>query len=67
VEAANFAVRYDPQCRKWYERKKARTSTVIAIKALACKLAKAAWHVMARDTHYDPARMFAQPAIYSTE
>jgi len=62
VEAANFAVRYDPQCRKWYERKKAKTNTVIATKALACKLAKAAWHVMARDVNYDPARMFGQPA-----
>ena len=60
VEAANFAKRYDAQCRKWYERKAARTSTVIATKALACKLAKAAWYVMAKDTGYDPARMFGQ-------
>ena len=58
VEAANFAKRYDAQCRRWYDRKKARTSTVIATKALACKLAKAAWHVMAHGTDYDPARMF---------
>jgi transposase len=35
VEAANFAKRSDPHCRRWYERKKARTSTVIATKALA--------------------------------
>ena len=62
VEAANFAVRYDPQCRKWFERKKARTNRVVATKALACKLAKAAWHVMAQDTNYDPARMFGQTA-----
>jgi len=58
VEAANFAKRYDAQCRRWYDRKKARTSNVIATKALACKLAKAAWHVMAHNTDYDPARMF---------
>jgi transposase len=58
VEAANFAKRYDQQCRRWYDRKKARTSTVIATKALACKLAKAAWHVMAHGQDYDPARMF---------
>jgi transposase len=58
VEAANFAKRSDPQCRRWYERKKARTSTVIATKALACKLAKAAWHVMAHNTDYLPERMF---------
>jgi hypothetical protein len=57
VEAANFARRYDEQCRRWYDRKAARTSTVIATKALACKLAKAAWHVMAQNRDYDPKRM----------
>jgi hypothetical protein len=62
VEAANFARRYDEQCRKWFERKVARTSNVIAIKALACKLAKAAWYLMAEETDYDPKRMFGQPA-----
>lgn len=62
VEAANFAKRYDEQCRKWFDRKAAKTGTVIATKALACKLAKAAWHVMARDTDYDPKRMFPELA-----
>lgn len=62
VEAANFARRYDEQCRKWFARKVAKTSNVIGIKALACKLAKAAWYLMAEGTHYDPARMFGQPA-----
>ena len=62
VEAANFARRSDLQVRKWFERKAAKTSTVIATKALACKLAKAAWYLMAEGTSYDPARMFGQPA-----
>jgi transposase len=62
VEAANFAKRYDDQCRKWFDRKAAKTSTVIATKALACKLAKAAWHVMAHETDYDPKRMFPELA-----
>ena len=62
VEAANFAKRYDEHCRKWFDRKAARTSNVIATKALACKLAKAAWHVMAHDTNYDPKRMFPELA-----
>ena len=60
VEAANFARRYDLNCRKWYDRKAARTSKVIATKALACKLAKAAWHVMARQCDYDERRMFPE-------
>src|SRR6266567_874248 len=58
VEGANFARRYDEQCRKWYDRKVAKTSNVIATKALACKLAKAAWHAMAEGTDYDSQRMF---------
>jgi transposase len=62
VEAANFAKRSDENCRRWYDRKKARTSTVVATKALACKLAKAAWHVMSRNTDYDASRMFPEQA-----
>jgi transposase len=58
VEAANFARRYDEPCRKWYDRKAARTSNRIATKALACKLAKAAWHMMRQNTPYDAGRMF---------
>jgi transposase len=60
VEAANFAKRYDEPCRRWFDRKAARTSTVIATKALACKLAKAAWHIMAEDIDYDRKRIFPQ-------
>ena len=62
VEAANFARRYDRQCRKWYDRKAAKTNNIIATKALACKLAKAAWYLMAQGTDYDAQRMFGQPA-----
>jgi transposase len=62
VEAANFAKRYDENCRRWYDRKRAKTSSVIATKALACKLAKAAWHVMARKVAYDANRMFPELA-----
>ncbi len=62
IEAANFARRYDEHCRRWFDRKKARTNAVLATKALACKLAKAAWHVMAQQVDYDPARMFPELA-----
>jgi hypothetical protein len=43
VEVAHFACRHDDQCRRYYDRKKQQTNPVIATKALACKLAKAAW------------------------
>ncbi len=62
VEAAHGARRHDSHCRQWYDRKAAKTSTVIATKALACKLAKAAWHVMAQQTDYQASRMFPELA-----
>jgi transposase len=63
VEAANFARRYDAHCRQWYDRKAAKTNRIIATKALGCKLAKAAWHVMAKQTNYDEKRMFPELAM----
>jgi transposase len=62
VEAANFSRRYDEQCRRWYDRKAAKTSKIIATKALGCKLAKAAWHIMAGQCDYDEKRMFPELA-----
>jgi transposase len=62
VEAANFAKRYDEQCRKWFDRKAAKTNTIVATKALACKLAKAAWYVMAQNVAYDGSRVFGKAA-----
>ena len=62
VEAANFAKRYDERSRRWFDRKAAKTNTVLATKALACKLAKAAWHVMAQNVDYDGDRVFGRAA-----
>ena len=66
VEAANFARRSDEKCRRWFDRKAAKTSNVIATKALACKLAKAAWHVMANEVNYDETRVFPELATKKT-
>src|SRR5947207_4513091 len=62
VEAANFARRSSPECLAWFNRKAAKTSNVIATKALACKLAKAAGYVMTQDTDYQGSRMFGPAA-----
>jgi transposase len=62
VEASNFARRYDEHCRRWYDRKAAKTSSIIATKALGCKLAKAAWHLMSGQYDYDKTRMFPELA-----
>lgn len=67
VEGANFAKRYNEPCRKWFDRKAAKTGTVVATKALACKLAKAAWHVATQDVDYDQRRMFPELAQKETK
>lgn len=46
AEAAIFAVRFHPRIAAGYECKKRRRNVPVAMKALACKLAKAARHVM---------------------
>ena len=46
VEAAHFAQRYNPRAQAWFASKAARAGRVVAVKALACKLAKAAYYVM---------------------
>jgi transposase len=46
AEAAVYAIRFYPPITAWYERKKRRRNVPVAMKALACKLAKATWHVM---------------------
>lgn len=58
MEAANFAIRSYPQAKRFYERKVARTNTIVARKALAHKLARAGWHVMHAGVKFDPARVF---------
>jgi transposase len=57
IEAATYAARFNPRIHAWYERKKAKSGVPKAKKALACKLAKAMWHVMNGDD-FDEKLMF---------
>ena len=60
VEAATFAARWSPEINAWYERKKARSMVVIAKKALACKLAKAAFYVLRDGVEFDVKKMIVR-------
>jgi len=46
VEAANFAIRYYPEIKRYYQRKAARTHRIVALKTVAHKLARASYYVM---------------------
>jgi transposase len=58
MEAANYAIRFYPAARRFVERKTARTNAIVARKALAHKLARAAWHVLRSNAPFNPARVF---------
>jgi transposase len=58
VEAANFAIRWSPAIGRWYQRKRARTDTVVAIKAVAHKLARAAFYVLRDQVPFEVGRAF---------
>lgn len=43
MEAADFAVRYCPQIKRYYQSKRAKTNGIVAIKTVAHKLARACY------------------------
>jgi transposase len=59
VEAANFAVRYNPQIKRYYQRKRAKSNGVLAIKAVAHKLARACYYILRDGSEFDVNRAFA--------
>jgi transposase len=58
VEAANFAVRFEPRARRFFERKRAKKNRALAIRALANKLARASYFVMRDQKPFKPALLF---------
>jgi transposase len=59
VEAANFALRCCPEAKRFYERKKRKTNSIVATKALAHKLARACYHMLREQKPFDVSRCFA--------
>ena len=57
-EAAHFAVRFQPDAKRWYEKKRSKTCPLVAIRALAHKLARAAYFMMRDQVPYEPKRLF---------
>jgi transposase len=53
VEAATFAVRYSAPIRRFYERKQVKTNKIVAIKAVAHKLARAAYHMLRQQKPFE--------------
>jgi len=58
VEAANFAIRFNPIIKKYYQKKKAKTSNVVAIKTVAHKLARACFYILKDGVDFDVGKSF---------
>ena len=59
VEAANFAIRYNARIKSFYQRKKAKSHGVVAIKAVAHKLCRACYYIMKDQVPFDITKAFA--------
>ena len=59
VEAANFAVRYNAQIKRFYQRKQAKTNGIVAIKAVAHKLARACYYILRDQVPFEVDKAFA--------
>jgi transposase len=57
-EAAELTKRYDERARAFFNRKTARTNRMVAHKAVAHKLARAAYYIMRDKVEYQPEKLF---------
>jgi len=58
VEAANFAIRYNDDIKRFYQRKRAKTNKMVAIKTVAHKLARACYYILRDQVEFDLQRAF---------
>jgi transposase len=60
VEAANFAIRFSAKIKSFYQRKKAKSKGVVAIKAVAHKLCRACYYIMRDRVAFNVTKAFGQ-------
>jgi len=58
IEAATSAVHWNVQVKRFYQRKKAKTNSMIAIKAVAHKLARACYYILRDQVEFDNHKAF---------
>ena len=58
-EAAHFAVRYEPLAKRFYEKKRTQRNGMVAIRACAHKLCRAAYFMLRDQVPFDAKRLFA--------
>jgi transposase len=60
LEAAHFALRYSPEIKRWYQRKLKRCGgkAMVALKAVAAKLAKAGYYMLKKQEAFKMEQVF---------
>jgi len=58
VEAAHHAKRSYPYAQRFFQRKKAQTNGIVAVKALSNKLCRASYYVMRDQVPFDQEKLF---------
>ncbi len=58
MEAAQFAIRYNPRVQRFYQRKQAKAHCMVARKAVAHKLARACFYIMRDLVPFDADKAF---------
>lgn len=58
MEAAHYAAIWSPPIKRYYQRKQARSHTLVAKKAVANKLARACYYMLSRQEAFDVNKAF---------
>lgn len=58
IEAANFLLRHSEAGRRWYQRKLAKSMRVVALKALAHKIARACYFILRDGVAFEERKVF---------
>lgn len=58
TEAAHFAIRFDDRARRFYDRKRAQRNGIVAVRAVAHKLARACYFILRDGVPYQSAKLF---------
>jgi transposase len=58
MEAAHFAIRFEPLAKRFYERKKSRTNELVALRTISHKLARASFYVLRDQVQFQSERAF---------
>ena len=59
IEAANHMIRHNKKAQQFFQKKKAKTNQIVALKALSCKIAKGCYHVLNKGVPFDEEKLFA--------